>query len=214
MRTITVVFSVMALAAAVQARPPASARINIREKLGTNKAGLPKPAGVATQPVGPSSSDGAPVNLPSKWLKNAEGYQEALEIQKQTGADIFVFFVRPDVSDEKGLCNWLETRGFQTSPVQKFFKEVIKVRATLPSNRETEAMAEMFRVNKTPAVFMVHPNGKRWRCSTFKYDSKRPELPEPAVLAEQFRSQSSKAMAAAAASAASEAQSPSVPPQQ
>lgn len=206
MRTITVVLSVMTLAAAVHGRPPASARINIREKLGTNKAGLPEPAAAAGQAVSASGADTPAANIPSKWLKNAEGFQEALEIQKQTGADIFVFFVRPDVSDEKGLCNLLETRGFQTSPVQRFLKEVIKVRATLPSNRETEAMAETFRVNKTPAVFMVHPNGKRWRCSTFNYDNKRPELPEPAVLAEQFRSQSSRAMTAAAAKAASENQ--------
>ncbi|MGD9874463.1 MAG: hypothetical protein AB7T27_09350 [Kiritimatiellia bacterium] len=210
------VSALIVLTIAAQARPPASARINIREKLGTNKAGLPTAAPVTAQPAAAAPAAAAsagtippagtpPEEMPGKWFKNAEGYAEALELQKQTGADIFVFFVRPDVSNENGLCNWLETRGFQTPPVRKFLKEVIKVKATLPSNKETTAMGETFGVKKTPAVYLVHPTGKRWRCSTFTYDSKRPELPEPEVLEAQFRSQSSAAKAAEAAAAAAAA---------
>lgn len=206
----------MIFALSAQARPPASARINIREKLGTNKAGLPSaapaetPASLAPSPAGTVAAPAAGVEAPGKWFKNAGGYQEALEIQKQTGADIFLFFANIDDDNQKGLCNWLETRGFDAGPVRKFLKEVIKVKATIPSNDDTEALAAAFGVKKCPSVYMVHPNGKRMRCNTFTYENKRPELPEPEVLAEQFRSQTSQGVAAAQAAAAAGMATPTV----
>ncbi len=124
------------------------------------------------------------LNPPRKWFHGAAGYQKALGIQKNCGADIFVYFARPNTPNEKGLCAWYEKRGLKTLTVRRILREYIKVRIDLPGNPKNEELARRFRVHKTPAVFIVHPNGWRSRCTIFSWENRRPRLYSPEDLVE------------------------------
>jgi hypothetical protein len=130
--------------------------------------------------------------LPSKWLRGAKGYAKALEIQSQTQTDIFIYFVRPMTPDEKGLCKWFETRGVKSLPVRRLLRQYVKVRVPLPANPDNQDLAEKFFVNKTPAVYIVHPDGWRNRCTVFKWDEKPIKLLEPEEMVLLFRQNSSE----------------------
>lgn len=124
------------------------------------------------------------LNPPKKWFHGAEGYKKALDYQKETGADIFVYFARPNTPNEKGLCAWFEKRGLQTINLRQLLREYIKVRIDLPGNPDNQELARSFKVRKTPAVFIVHPDGWRSRCSIFSWENRRPRLYEPDELVE------------------------------
>jgi len=134
----------------------------------------------------------AEVKIPGKWFKKAKGYQEALEVQKETGADIFLYFARMVPSDQKGLCRWWEKRGLKSSPVNRLLKEYIKVQITLPSKKEDEALAGEFKVGKCPSVVIVHPDGWKRYCKVFDWPQGKPKLKDPEELVEHIRSRSSE----------------------
>ncbi len=111
-----------------------------------------------------------------KWFQNGKGYAEALEVQKATGADLFVYFARYSPSDEKGLCNWFEGRALQHPVLEKYLRGYLKVKFTFPLGKDDLAIAEKFRVNKCPAVFVVQTNGWNHRVAVFDWSGNQPEL--------------------------------------
>ncbi len=131
------------------------------------------------------------VKIPTKWFNGAKGYEKALEAQKQTQADIFIYFVRPNTPNEKGLCTWYENKGIKSQPVRRLLRGYVKVRVPLPANPRNQDLAKKFKVRKTPAVFVIHPDGWRNRCKTFNWDEKPLKLFEPDDLAENIRLNSS-----------------------
>lgn len=130
--------------------------------------------------------------IPMSWLMKAKGYEKALELQQATGADIFVVFTRDVPANEKGLCEWFESKGLNASKVRDYLKDYIKVTVPLPSNPDCQKMAEDFEVRKCPAVFIVQPNGKKYFCKVFEYPEGRPKLFPPETLVELFRARSSE----------------------
>jgi len=124
------------------------------------------------------------LNPPHRWFHGARGYQKALEIQQTNQADIFLYFARPNTPDEKGLCAWFEKRGLKTLKLRQLLREYIKVRIDLPGNPENQELARQFHVRKTPAVFVVHPDGWRSRCTIFLWKNRRPRLYPPDDLVE------------------------------
>ena len=148
----------------------------------TMAAAVIHPPGQATEKV---------KKIPGRWLKKAKGYEEALEIQKETGADIFLYFARMVPSDQKGLCRWFEGKGLKTSPVNRLLKGYIKVQVTLPSKSADEDLAKKFKVGKCPAVVIVQPNGWKQYCRVFDWPQGKPKLKDPNELVEHFREQSS-----------------------
>ena len=131
-------------------------------------------------------------NIPNSWFAKAKGYEKALALQKETGADLFVVFTRDAPASEKGLCEWFESKGLTASAVRDHLKNYIKVTVPLPSNPESQKMAEDFDVRKCPAVFIVQPNGRRNYCKVFEYPDGRPKLFAPETLVELFRARSSE----------------------
>jgi len=130
--------------------------------------------------------------IPNSWFMKAKGYEKALALQKETGADLFVVFTRDSPASEKGLCQWLDSKGLTTSAVRDYLRNYIKVTVPLPSNPESQKMAEDFDVRKCPAVFIVQPDGKRYYCKVFEYPDGHPKIFPPETLVELFRARSSE----------------------
>jgi hypothetical protein len=129
--------------------------------------------------------------IPLAWFNKAKGYEKALELQKQTGADIFVVFTRDAPSDQKGLCEWFRRKSLENNKVKKYLKNYLRVEVPLPVNPDCQKLAEEFKVNKCPAVFIVQPNGWRQYCKVISWDEKKPELIEPDDLISSFKTRSS-----------------------
>lgn len=126
-----------------------------------------------------------------KWFQNGKGYAEALEVQKATGADLFVYFARYYPNDEEGLCRWFEKRGLQHPTVEKALRPYVKVKFAYPLNKDDTALTEPYRVNKCPAVFVVATNGWRHRVQVFEWQGgKKPDLLEPDALVALIRENS------------------------
>ncbi len=148
---------------------------------------LPAPAAGPVLPPGQAEAE----KIPSKWFDRAKEFPEVLEIQKQTGADIFIFFARLVPCEQKGLCKWFEGKSLKTGPTNRLLKEYIKVQITLPSNEEDEALAAKYRVQSCPTLIIVQPDGHSSYCKPFEYPAGKPELKDPEVLVEEIRSKSS-----------------------
>lgn len=132
-----------------------------------------------------------PFKFPEKkWFDEAKGYAEALELQKQTGADILIYFAQYTPSEKKGLCHWFEQRALQESPLSDGLKEYLKVKATFPLGKKEELAFEKLRVNSAPSLFIVQTNGRSSRVGPFDYPNGKPELKEAEVLMKEIRAKS------------------------
>jgi hypothetical protein len=128
--------------------------------------------------------------IPASWFLKARGYEKALALQKETGADLLVYFSRQAPADEKGLCGWFESKGLNNGKVRDYLRGYIKVQVPLPSNPDCQKLAEDFQVRKCPAVFIVQTNGLRQFCRVFDWSAGRMKLFEPDPLIELFRARS------------------------
>jgi len=132
-----------------------------------------------------------------KWFQGEKGYLEALEIQKATGADIFIYFFNHDEKDEKGLCSWWENRGMQEGKVAKLLENYVKVKVAFPVRKKEEPTFSKFRVNKTPAIFVAKPTGFPTRITVFDWTNDRPVLRENQEIADLISKASTPAPNAA-----------------
>lgn len=149
-------------------------------------------AALALAAMIPAARAQGPVEIPSSWLQKAKGYEKALELQKQTGADIFVVFTRNASSSERGLYEWFRSKGLENSKVKKYLRDYIRVEVPLPSTPDSQRLAEKFEVRKCPAIFIVQPGGFQSYCNAFDWSGGRPKLYEPEKLIELFRARSSE----------------------
>lgn len=126
-----------------------------------------------------------------QWFRGASGYEKALELQKTTGADIFVVFYREGVASEKGLYRWMKTKGFESTPVHNALRDYIKVKIELNKKAHERLAIQEFNVKKTPAVYVVRPNGWNRRCNFFDWSGKQPQLLKPEEMVEELKENSS-----------------------
>lgn len=136
------------------------------------------------QPTTPAKKPEVPK---SKWFSGGKGFEEAVALQKETGANMLLYFFYYGDDSQKGLCSWWEKRGLQDGQVNKYLRTFIKVKVELPMNKKEEELFAAFRVNKTPAVFIVTPDDRYpTRCQVFDYVNKRPTLKTAEELIEMF----------------------------
>lgn len=138
----------------------------------------------------PARARSGPAKIPSTWFDKAKGYDKALALQRETGADVFVYFSRQAPENEKGLCQWFENKGLNAPKVKDYLRGYIKVTVPLPSNPDCQKLAEEFEVRKCPAVFIVQTNGWRNYCKVFDWPGGRPKLFAPDELIQFFRARS------------------------
>jgi hypothetical protein len=150
-------------------------------------------AAAITASVALAQDPGAPAKVPKgKWFDGERGYLEALELQKQTGADIFLYFFCHDNLDEKGLCSWWEKHGMQEGKVSKFLQDYIKVKVQMPLRKKEEPTFAAYKFNKTPAVFIAtSAGGFPARCHVFNWPNSKPELKSHTDLIDLFTKASS-----------------------
>jgi hypothetical protein len=123
------------------------------------------------------------VRIPSKYLLYARGYEKALALQQQTGADIFVYVSHKVPAGAKGLCNWWEKHAMQNGDVVRALEGMIKVELPLPSDGDTEELAATFRLWKGPTLVVVSPSGHKRSIRVFDWPDGKPELKEPDEIA-------------------------------
>lgn len=153
------------------------------------------PAPAAAVPAGsapsapPASSSRIPAELvdsprwdliPHKTFDKPKDYAEILELQRQTGACLLVYFRNNNDSSEKGLCNWFEKSIGLTRDWQKATRPYLKLTIVLPGNSATTELAARYHVQKTPSIFVVKPNDPRpMRLPVFEWNSNREPKPLP-----------------------------------
>lgn len=139
----------------------------------------------------PESEKADDARIPTKWFLKAKGYEEALELQKKTGADVFIYFTKDSPSNEKGLCKWFENKALSDFKIRRYLRNYIKVHVPLPSNPASQKLAEQFQVSRAPAVFIVQPGRRPQFCKVFDWSEGRPKLYSAEELIEGFRARSS-----------------------
>ncbi|NLG34244.1 MAG: hypothetical protein GX548_02700 [Lentisphaerae bacterium] len=130
----------------------------------------------APKPADPLLENPQLDNIPTKWFNHPRDHDELLEIQKNTGACLLLYFKNPTVSNEKGLCNWFERRLATDIKWRRAMPFYLKLEITLPGNTPVRELAEKYRIHKTPALLVLKP-GSAWptRINLFRFNP-RPEL--------------------------------------
>lgn len=139
---------------------------------------------------GPAEA-GDPVDIPKKWFLKAKGFEQAKELQEKTGADIFLYFSKNAPSNEKGLCRWFESKALGHIKIRKYLRQYIKVHVPLPSNPDSQRLAESLEVKRAPAVFIVQQKRRPQFCKLFEYPDGKPKLVEADEMIDMFRVRSS-----------------------
>lgn len=103
----------------------------------------------------------AEVRIPRQVLTQARGYEQAIEVQRQSGADIFLYISHQRPPGARGLCTWWERRGMRNVNVQRLLEHYIRVELNLPAELETRQIAEQFHLWEGPTVVIIQPNGRR-----------------------------------------------------
>ncbi len=130
-------------------------------------------------------------SIPNRFLARSRGYEQALELQKATGADIFLYVKHNSPPGARGLCNWWENRGLKAGNIQRLLRHYIKVELPLPSDRETREIAERFRLWEGPTVAIIHPNGFHRTINVFDWPGGKPEPKSPEAIEEAIIENSS-----------------------
>ncbi len=137
------------------------------------------------------AGDEAP-SIPNRFLARSRGYEQALELQKATGADIFLYVKHNSPPGARGLCNWWENRGMRAGNVQRWLRHYIKVELPLPSDAATREIAERFHLWEGPTIVVLHPNGRHNSIRVFERpDGGRMQLRSPDEIVELIQGASS-----------------------
>ncbi len=129
-------------------------------------------AGVA-QDTAPDPSKGFP-DLPHRWFTHARGYEQAKELQKTTGADIFLYISHKSPPGAKGLCTWWENKGLKAGAVQRLLRHYIKVELQLPSDKDTRELVDRFKTWEGPSIYIMQP--RDFSRSIFVFEKVRGEM--------------------------------------
>ncbi len=139
---------------------------------------------------GAAASSQAEARIPGHFLEGFKGFERALELQQETGADIFLYIGKKSPPNERGLTSWFETRGLKAGEVQRYLRDYIKVQIILPSDARTQEIADRYGTRTGPAVHIIHTNRFSRSVAVFNWPDGKPELKTPDELVELIRSNS------------------------
>jgi tetratricopeptide (TPR) repeat protein len=119
------------------------------------------------------------LSVSAYWYEGSEGYQRALAEQRSAHAPALVYF-RVDWCP---YCRKLDREVLPTSPVERFLRDVIKVRINPEKSPADEALARSFDVHGYPSVFVIPgPDAKPDKVRAFTREGKE----DITVTAERF----------------------------
>ncbi|MDY0145917.1 MAG: hypothetical protein RBS84_08040 [Kiritimatiellia bacterium] len=105
-------------------------------------------------------------DLPTKTFKDPRDYDKLMEIQKETGACLFLYFKNPFVSSESGLCGWYEKHVAGDMSFRKAMRYYLQLEIILPGKKDAQELAAKYKVTKTPALLIIKPDssfpGRFW----------------------------------------------------
>ncbi len=144
------------------------------------------PAGASTNAPNPLLAAPLLDQVPAKWFTHPKDHAELLELQKQTGACLLIYFKNINAtSEEKGLCGWFEKAIMNSTDWRKAMRFYIKLQIDMTGGNDVlEELVAKYRVAKTPAIFVVQPDSSApRRITVFNWPDGKPEPVEvPAVL--------------------------------
>lgn len=85
---------------------------------------------------------------------------KCLELQKQTGTCILLYFCNDQDSSEKGLCHWWEKNLKSRREWQKATAPYLRVTIRLPGSTEARELATRYNIKTTPALLVLQPNDR------------------------------------------------------
>ena len=117
-------------------------------------------------------------------------HAEILALQKKTGACLLIYFKNFAIPNEKGLCSWFEKSITTDIDWRKAMKYFIKLEITLPGPSAVRDLADLYKVSRTPAIFVVKPGSTMLaRLMVFEYPAGgRPQPIEVPVVLEALKS--------------------------
>jgi|GEM_PF-2903958 hypothetical protein len=132
------------------------------------------------------------VKMPRRWFNGARGFEEARQIQFDTGADIFLYIAKRGSSSSKGLCTWWETKGMKAGRLGSFLDYYIQVELAEPGDQETKDLIELFfTADNGPTVYIIPPHLPPRRIHVFNWPGGRPELKQNHDLLAEIKQASS-----------------------
>ena len=94
-------------------------------------------------------------DIPTRWHTNPRNHDELLEIQKQTGACILIYFKDTVHPQQKGLCSWFERVIAADIKWRRAMRYYLKLEITLPGNNAAQELATKYRAGHTPAIVVL-----------------------------------------------------------
>ena len=93
----------------------------------------------------------ATAQLQDRWLTDAKGYEQAVQLQRELGVPLVVYFH----TDWCTYCRALEGQYFPTTPVQRYLQRVLKVKINPEHGRAEQELADQYGVKGYPAFFVI-----------------------------------------------------------
>lgn len=97
-------------------------------------------------------------DIPEKWFERSSGLEQALELQKETDADILLFIASRKPAGPAKRSRAFEDEFLRSRIMREFLKDYIKVKLTIPGDADTTKLAaERFYVQYGPRVILLKP---------------------------------------------------------
>jgi len=90
-------------------------------------------------------------NDPDRWLRDAPGYDRALELQKESNGPLVVYFY----TDWCPYCRSLDNQYLPSQPVRDYLRTVVKVRINPEHGRAERELANRYGVSGYPSYFII-----------------------------------------------------------
>src|SRR5678816_653242 len=88
---------------------------------------------------------------PDRWLRDAPGYERALELQKESNGPLIVYFY----TDWCPYCRSLDNQYLPSQPVRDYLRTVVKVRINPGHGRAERELANRYGVTGYPSYFVI-----------------------------------------------------------
>lgn len=90
-------------------------------------------------------------SLDDRWLNGAQGYERAVQLQREMNVPLVVYFY----TDWCPFCRSLESQYLPAGPVQNYLKGVVKVRINAEQGSAEKNLATQFGVTGYPSFFVL-----------------------------------------------------------
>ena len=102
-----------------------------------------------------------------RWLSDAAGYERAVQVQRELGLPLIVYFY----TDWCPYCHGLQDQYFSTPQVKQYFKGVVRVKINPEHGRLEQQIADQYSVKGFPSFFVIRkPSSLPANVNPFKVD--------------------------------------------